>query len=198
MRIAAMMCLLPLPAFAELSAPISTALTVCLTEGTSLAARAEALTASGWQILPEKDRATAAQAHAPYELVRLGRLSVDDIPTERAALLVRAAESVLWQIDQGYRSEIWLSAGNDTAVLVLRSRIRTMVECQLAANLSPDLVAAVLNAPLEVQESPPVTFTYFLTGETRLDSPVLMTFATDTFGALPILPILVTPAVASN
>ena len=198
MRLAAVLFLLPLPALADLSAPIQAALNTCLAKGPSLADRAAALTAAGWQPLPLADRSAAAQAFAPLELFRIGRLSEEDTLDRRAELLVQAATGTRWQIDQEHGSEIWLSTPAGEGFLTVRSRIADIVDCQIAADLLPDQIAAALSAPIERQDHPPVTLTYFITGKTRLDSPVLMTFAPNAFGGLPILPILTTPSVAAN
>ncbi len=198
MRLAVVLCLLPLPALAELSDPIGAALGACVANGPSLEDRAGALTAMGWEILPAADRPAAAQALAPFQLVRIGRLSEDDMPVRRAELLLQAAEGLLYMINRENSASVWLKLPDGEGFLTLQSRIPEIVECQLAADLSPDLIATFLNAPIERQDHPPVTFTYFMTVEDRFDAPVLMTFAPDTFGSLHILPILATPRAASN
>jgi hypothetical protein len=199
MRLATLLCLLPLPALAQLPAPISAALDACMAEGQSLAARADALTAQGWEPLAPADRSAAAQAQAIYELVRMNMVSDRETPLRRAELLIRTAEYLVGMFERENTTEIWLSLPDGAGFLVLQSRIPTVVECRLVADLPPDLLAAAFEAPADVREFPPMTLTVFLTGENSLTSPNLITFAPGTFGNLTVLPLLTTPPVkASN
>lgn len=195
--LAAVLSVWPLAAWADLPAPVSAALEVCRADGPSLADRADALIASGWQPLRPDDRPAAAQALAPYELIRIGRISADDTTARRAELLLQSATYLLSMMNRELEAEVWFSLPDSDAFLNVMSRIPTIVECDLSADLSPELLAAAFQGPIDVQEHPPMTLHYFMAGDSRLDSPVLITFAPDAFGALPILPILATPPVAA-
>ncbi len=144
---------------------------------------------------PTKIVARAAQAIAVYQLIRIGRLDPDDSLVERAAHLMQAADMMERLIGRGLGSEAWLALPDGAGYLNLTSPRSDGVLCVLAADHPAEDYAAYYEAPVETRETGLIHGTFFLTGDSRLTSPNLLTLAPGSFGAMPILPILVTPAV---
>jgi len=167
---AALACLLAglaaaLPARADLPAPVESLLHACLAEGLTPTARVAAAQAAGWGDLPETARPSAAQALAPWQILRRFGLDAYDAlsPADLAEYLAIAADDIARVIAAGISSDHWftLPDGAGYARIVDFLGDGAGVECLLSAAIDADDVAASLGLPIRRLDRDSMTLSLF-------------------------------------
>lgn len=154
----------PLPAAADLPAPVAALMQACLDPALSLDQRVGAAHAAGWKPLAEGDRAGAAIALAPWSLLRMrgldpvGALAPDALADELAA----RTDHLLRVIEAQVTSDHWVTLSAPEPAfgrIVDYPGDGRGSECEVSLRLDADALTRALALPAQTLERPNMAVT---------------------------------------
>jgi hypothetical protein len=180
---------------ADLPSTVAIALDICLTDGPTLDARADALLSAGWRPVSGDDIPTAATAFAAFHPLRIALVSEGQTEAERRDILANGAAVMQMEVErQTAVSRFFLSDRNEA--LRLNSRFADSVTCLLAAAAKPDDIETHFGLTSETTSGPIAISTRFSVPGTVDTLFTLDRFAPGLFGATNPLPLIATPPAA--